>query len=141
MQKVVDLAETDEQRVRAEYLMGTFEFYEASALSYPRTQAVPVPADEASALAMVADFRQSIEMAAKRKLYIADNQMRYTQVWDGVQQVLINALLAYVEAHEDENGVTRGELDQIMIDFPGIIRQPAYAVKTNAGEEDHPAIS
>lgn len=135
MQKVVDLAETDEQRARAEYLMGTFEFYEASALSYPRTQAVPVPADEASALAMVADFRQSIEMAEKRKQYIADNQMKYMQMWDGVQQVLINALLAYVAAHEDENGVIRGELDQIMIDFPGIIRQPAYAVKTNAGEE------
>ena len=133
MQQVVDLAQTDEQRKRADFLMGTFEFYEASALSFPRTKPVPIPADEEEALAMIADFHLSIDRANFRLQYIEENQMRYLQMWDGVQQVLIDALNLYVDANEDESGTIRQALEQIKMAYLGS-RDPATAIKTNAGE-------
>ncbi|MBP1993047.1 DUF4838 domain-containing protein [Paenibacillus eucommiae] len=138
MEQVVNEAQTKgtaEQQKRAAYLMGTFEFYEASALSFPREDEVEPPVNETEALAMLADFKLSLQKAAERKQYIEANQMRYMQMWDGVQQVLMNALLSYVEAHEDENGIIRGEINQILAEHPGMIKHPAYAVKTTASKD------
>ncbi|MBP1992509.1 DUF4838 domain-containing protein [Paenibacillus eucommiae] len=138
MEQVLDLAEnsgTENQYKRAKFLMEGFEFYEASALSFPRIEPVAAPADEAAALTMLAEFRQSLQMAELRKQYIAEKQMRYMQQWNGVQEVLLHALQSYVDLHEDENGPIRQAIDQVLTEYPGLVRRPAYAVKTDAGKE------
>lgn len=66
LQEALELTETDEQRARVEALLKSFDYYEASAISYPRTEEAAVPATEAEARDMIAEVRLSIEMARKR---------------------------------------------------------------------------
>ncbi|MBU0609481.1 MAG: DUF4838 domain-containing protein [Armatimonadetes bacterium] len=60
---------TDQQRARAELLEKAFQYYEASALAYLATSAVPgVIETEAQALAALQDAGQGMEMAHKRRV-------------------------------------------------------------------------
>ncbi|MEA3401796.1 MAG: DUF4838 domain-containing protein [Armatimonadota bacterium] len=67
LEEAVANAHTDKQRARGELLLRAFEYYEASALAYPRAEAVQEsPATEQEALARLEDGLQSVAMAEKR---------------------------------------------------------------------------
>ncbi len=68
LQAGIDNAQTDKQRARVEMLMLAFEYYEASALSYPRSELAEGPLDtEELALAAIDGASVRIDMAAKRR--------------------------------------------------------------------------
>ncbi|UCH35748.1 MAG: DUF4838 domain-containing protein [Armatimonadota bacterium] len=65
---VVAKTKTDKQRARAELLLQAFEYYEASALAYPRREPLSDPvASERAALAVVDDAAGRIAMDEKRR--------------------------------------------------------------------------
>src|SRR5690606_29570476 len=66
LEQVVAHAETEAEQTRAELLLRSFEFYEASALSYPQSDSIEVPADEQAALELLQDIKTSLDMADKR---------------------------------------------------------------------------
>ncbi len=68
LEATVAATRTDKQRARAQLLLRAFEYYEASALSYPRTSVSGKPVDsEDAALAVIRDAGQRMAMAAKRR--------------------------------------------------------------------------
>lgn len=134
-------AGTEKQRARAGLLLRAFEFYEASALSYPRSGVVVPPANEQDALLMLEDLVQSYEMGQKRMqlvtdfaghptLYLPLKPPLHGGVWDGVQMSLISALQSYVGTIPQEQVVST-RLRQFLDQIPGF-GSSAVAVKTNA---------
>lgn len=68
LESAVAAAPTDEHRARAALLLRGFEYYEASAIAYPRKQGVPpAQATEAEALAVLDGMLERAQMAAKRR--------------------------------------------------------------------------
>ncbi|WP_158560245.1 DUF4838 domain-containing protein [Paenibacillus contaminans] len=139
-------AVTDPQKTRAGLLLRSFEYYEASALSYPRSEAVTAPASEQEATAMLDDVIESFEMAKKRMTLLEqfkgnpalDFPLRppaYGGVWDGIQRTQIYALQSYADS-EPENGNVRERLRQFLAQLPEFYHLSAYAVKTDASKED-----
>ncbi len=60
--------QTEKQRARAELLLKAFEYYEASALAYPRGEEIAGPVDsEATALAALEDAAKRTGMGVKRQ--------------------------------------------------------------------------
>ncbi|MEF3308030.1 hypothetical protein PV433_03840 [Paenibacillus sp. GYB004] len=134
-------AGTEKQQARAGLLLRAFEFYEASALSYPRSGVVESPSNEQDALLMLEDLVQSYEMGQKRMqlvtdfagnptLYLPLNPPLHGGVWDGVQMSLISALQSYVGTIPQEQVVST-QLRQFLDQIPGF-GSSAVAVKTNA---------
>lgn len=67
LEQAVASAQTDAQRARANLLLRAFEYYEASALAYPRgDDAQQAPRTEAEALARLEGGMESVAMAQKR---------------------------------------------------------------------------
>ncbi|MBP1990153.1 DUF4838 domain-containing protein [Paenibacillus eucommiae] len=66
MEQVVFHAETEGQKKRALLLMSTFEYYEASTLSYMRDTQTPRPASNEEALAILLENSRTAEIAEKR---------------------------------------------------------------------------
>jgi|LSQX01.3.fsa_nt_gb hypothetical protein len=68
LEAVVAKAQTPAQKARARLLLQAFEYYEASALAYPKVEAgdAKPPASEAEALAMIAEGERQTKMAEKR---------------------------------------------------------------------------
>lgn len=115
---VVALADTQPQIDRATVLAKQFEYYEASALSYPR--AVTPPTDQASASSLLQNSVDTIEsnltLAARRMQLIqefnADPVLRHplppTQfpalLWSGWKVGEFWALVEYLKANEPNGG-------------------------------------
>lgn len=67
LEEAVAAAQTDKQRGRGELLLRAFEYYEASALAYPREGDMPAaPETEAEALARLESNFDPVAMAQKR---------------------------------------------------------------------------
>ncbi|MBP1990854.1 DUF4838 domain-containing protein [Paenibacillus eucommiae] len=144
MELVVAHAGTGSQQARAQLLMRSFEYYEASALSYPRETPVEPPVSEQEALAMLDEVIQSYELVEKRKELAAEfgghptlylPLLQYAGVWDGIQRKMINALQIYTDT-EPANGTVREQLNQFLTQLPGFAFSSAIAVKTTANKAD-----
>lgn len=141
LEQVVSEAKTDEQQTRAELLLRSFEYYEASVLSYPRIDAIDPPETEEEALGLLNDVIQSVEMAEKRTRLLEEfegdpilDRPGVSGVWDGVQVTAISALQNYVET-EPEDGIIGEKLEQFLEDIP-YYNLAAKAVKTAADKEE-----
>ncbi len=73
LEAAVANAQTDEQRARAKLLLRAFEYYEASAIAYPRKGPAPELATEAEALAWLDDILRRSEMAEWRRSLSAED--------------------------------------------------------------------
>lgn len=151
MESVRDKAVTDEHKARAELLFSTFEYYEATALSYAAEGTVKVPVSEQEAIASLDYIKQSLDMAQKRRQLIEEFKSepalafpiapRYD--WDGVQYWMFGALQQYVEQEEPGGAVGQLVADFLadlplniksqFLDIPVIFE--AYAQKTTASKE------
>ena len=144
LEDVVFYAGTDKQKVRAELLLRAFEFYEASALSYPKMREFDVPENEQEALAMLDRAILSYEMSLKRlKLWdeFVDHPILQIPLgpdvggkWEGIQISMIEALLSYA-ATEPADGKVHEPLYQFLSEV-GFSTTSAIAVKTTANKED-----
>ena len=72
LEKAGELAETEKQRKRAQLLLNSFEYYEASALAYPRKKRSIKAQNQEEAVKALENRMARAEMARKR-LDIADN--------------------------------------------------------------------
>ncbi|MDF2671042.1 MAG: hypothetical protein K0R67_3348 [Paenibacillus sp.] len=155
LEQAVANTATDKQRIRAELLLRSYEFYEASALSYSRSESVQPPANEQAALEMLNDIRTSLEMAEKRERLLEEftghpilDLHGYSRgEWNGVQLFLFNALNSYVET-EPDNGPVGVLVNQFLAELPEELRRQflnevpdlpnlsANAVKTTATKSE-----
>ncbi|MCU6710559.1 DUF4838 domain-containing protein [Paenibacillus sp. J5C_2022] len=121
LEQVVDKAETGQQQARADMLMKSFEYYEASVLSYPRP--ADIPADAAAAIALMENAAdtvgQKLQLAGKRIELLDEFQAnpalihrfdarRYNQlVWSGWNVQEYWALVDYMREREPAGGPVR----------------------------------
>ncbi|GIP31232.1 DUF4838 domain-containing protein [Paenibacillus sp. J2TS4] len=93
LESVVAKAQTDKQKARANVLLQAFEYYEASALSYPREKIVPLPTNEMEGNMLLDDVVQQIQLAEDRVnmvdefsviplLRLSDSALSYK--WSGI---------------------------------------------------------
>ncbi|MBP1991889.1 DUF4838 domain-containing protein [Paenibacillus eucommiae] len=144
LEEVVAKAETDEQKKRAGLLLRSFEYYEASALSYPRVEETAVPSNEQEALKMLDFIKESVVMAKKRielrNQFKGDPILEISDylgaggAWDGIQVKWISVLQSYVIT-EPENGIV-GKLLKEFIKEIGLTELSAMAVKTTASKAE-----
>lgn len=140
LELVVANAETNKQKARAQLLLKAFEFYEASALSYTRSN-VKDPANAQEANEMMDDIILSFSMAKKR-LELAAEFANHPTLFlplsptklDGIQTPMIEALLSYTEMHPEEAEL-RERLRQFMVQVPELRTNSAFATKTTASKE------
>jgi len=144
LEQAVTKAQTSQQTKRAELLLRSFEFYEASALSYPRSGPVDTPVSEQEAAAMLNDIKQSFDMAKKRaELIVEFKGDPILEVplyppgmggnWDGVQRSMISALKEYVKT-EPANGTIGQQLSEFLDAISSNYSE--MAVKTTASKAD-----
>ncbi|RAV21869.1 DUF4838 domain-containing protein [Paenibacillus contaminans] len=119
LETAVAKAQTEPQKKRAELLLRAFEYYEASALSYPR--AVPPLADEASALELLAqsaDYETSMQYAQKRLTLLDEfrsdpllvhpwDARTEKMVWSGLNANAFWRLVDYMKANEAAGGAVK----------------------------------
>lgn len=132
LEAVVAAAETEPQKARANLLLRAFEYYEASALSYPRIG--ERPAETASALALLehsADlFGLRIEMAGKRFTLLDDyksnpallqlmDARRFNQlIWSGWNAPEFWSLVDYMKDREAAGGPVRLRASELAVTHP-----------------------
>lgn len=142
MEQTVEKATVGKQKVRAGLMMQSFEYYEASALSFPRTSAA-VPADEDEAQHYLTFIKNSYAYAKKRvelrESFRGDPILEISDYlnaakWDGIQFKMINALQQYLQNHPEAADVAE-ELDSFLIQV-GYKDYSATAVKTSASKQD-----
>ncbi|MBP1993822.1 DUF4838 domain-containing protein [Paenibacillus eucommiae] len=143
LEEVVAKAQTVEQKKRAALLLRTFEYYEASALSYPRVEDTAIPSNEQEALKMLDFIKESRVMAKKRvelrNQFKGDPILEISDylgygVWDGVQVKYISILKKYVET-EPANGMVGILLNELIAEI-GLVDFSATAVKTTASKTE-----
>ncbi len=136
-------AATSKQKIRAEKLLRAFELFEASALSYPRG-AVDAPTNEQDALAMLADVKQSFDMAMKRQVLTEQfkgdpilnltTYAQYSGKWDGIQTEWIAALQSYANTITDPDSEFLAEFQRVQAYIDSIHEYSATAIKTTASK-------
>ncbi|BBH24227.1 hypothetical protein Back11_55720 [Paenibacillus baekrokdamisoli] len=108
MEQVVKHAGTKAQITRAEKLLDTFEYYEASSLGYMRKAKIEAPTSLQAALNMLTELSTAMEMADKQTalnlasktdpiLYLTSNPIKGTFGWNGTQPGLFSSLLLWLE--------------------------------------------
>ncbi|GBG05891.1 hypothetical protein PAT3040_00376 [Paenibacillus agaridevorans] len=142
MEQVVAHAGDGKQQVRADKMMQSFEYYEASAKSFPRTSAVE-PENLEQAEQYVAFIKDSYEYAKTRvelrNGFLGDPILEISDYlnpaqFDGVQSKMIEALLSYLEKNPQHTAV-KAELNSFLMQI-GYKEYLATAVKTTADKED-----
>ncbi|MFD0960471.1 DUF4838 domain-containing protein [Paenibacillus chungangensis] len=124
LENMQSLTETDAQAARAELLMKTFQYYEASVLSYPSAVDIPQPQTEQEALALLEDGLVRMANAVERMNIIAEHMNdpilkhlltaeRFGLVWSGLSDLMMSYLSEWI-AGEDENGAVTAEVQNIM---------------------------
>ncbi|MBD2861206.1 DUF4838 domain-containing protein [Paenibacillus oceani] len=132
LEAVVASAETAPQKARAHLLLRAFEYYEASALSYPRIG--ERPAETSSALALLEHsvelFGERIEMAGKRFALLDDfksnpallQQMdarKFNQlIWSGWNAPEFWTLVDYMREQENTGGPVRLRASELASTHP-----------------------
>src|SRR5699024_6202760 len=111
-----------EQKARAELLLHKFEYYEASALSYPKP--VSTPTDEASALALLdqsINYQMRTDYAQKRldlmDEYAGDPVLEHPkgingEIWSGMNPSAFCALTEYIIKNEAAGGSVREQVEE-----------------------------
>ncbi|HIW31767.1 MAG TPA: DUF4838 domain-containing protein, partial [Candidatus Paenibacillus intestinavium] len=110
MDSVVDKAATPEQQARANVLMQAFEYYEASALSYPSDgPIVPITTDEEAETLLdqmiiklsKAEYRLQLfdSFATHEILQQPLNPRNYGQAWSGIRSKEVDLLIQWVKAN------------------------------------------
>ncbi|QNK58947.1 DUF4838 domain-containing protein [Paenibacillus sp. PAMC21692] len=118
MELVVAYADTAQQQKRANLLMRSFEYYEASALSYPRDKDITPPAADDEAVNLLLDNIASMEYAQKRMDLVNEfvgnpilefqlTPPTFGGMWSGLQDGVFNTLADYLE-----HAPTEGEFIQ-----------------------------
>ncbi|WP_214627480.1 DUF4838 domain-containing protein [Paenibacillus agaridevorans] len=142
MEQVVAHAGDGKQQVRADKMMQSFEYYEASAKSFPRTSAVE-PENLEQAEQYVAFIKDSYEYAKTRvelrNGFLGDPILEISDYlnpaqFDGVQSKMIEALLSYLEKNPQHTAV-KAELNSFLMQI-GYKEYLATAVKTTADKDD-----
>ncbi|MBP1992746.1 DUF4838 domain-containing protein [Paenibacillus eucommiae] len=121
MEHVVGKAQTEKQKARAGVLMHAFEYYEASALSYPRESGVTPPANTEQALTLLEDSMLSMELAQRRirllEQFASDPVLMHppgykNPEWSGLSNSTFTALVDWI-GKEPEGGAVRERLAQL----------------------------
>ncbi|MFC5407593.1 DUF4838 domain-containing protein [Cohnella soli] len=126
LESAVAKAQTNDQKARANLLLKAFEYYEASALSYPK--AVGALSDTNAALKLLEyslDFEPKMAYAKKRielvEQYKTDNLLRHqwdprsesTLLWSGLNANAFWRLADYIKAYEEDGGPVRQRLSEL----------------------------
>ncbi|MBP1996898.1 DUF4838 domain-containing protein [Paenibacillus eucommiae] len=137
LESVVAKAVTAKQKKRAEALLRSFEYYEASVLSHTvEKTAVPQPTDETAALTLVQIVMEKIRLAEKRRDLIEDfaddpflqqafspysvdskTLGGYTRVWSGMTKAEMDAIVAWLE-QGDSTGTVHLFLQNLSMNDP-----------------------
>jgi len=143
MEQTVASAVTDLQKKRAGLLLRAFEYYEASALSYPKGKAIVIPSTEEAALNLLEDATISINLGKRRVELLQEFQTDWVMItqpvwmmesWSGMPDSnLIPAINAYIMANEPSGGAVTNRLNVFFEEFPIFnVSLSANAVKTTA---------
>ncbi|BBH24618.1 hypothetical protein Back11_59630 [Paenibacillus baekrokdamisoli] len=126
LETAVEKAQTDQQKARAKLLLKAFEYYEASALSYPK--AVGPLKDANSALDLLAksiDFEPKMAYAKKRLELVEqfkndillkhqwDPRSESTLLWSGLNANAFWRLADYIKSHEANGGPVRQRVNEL----------------------------
>ncbi|MBP1989833.1 DUF4838 domain-containing protein [Paenibacillus eucommiae] len=116
LEETVEKAGTDKQKARAEMLLKAFEYYETSALSYPRPGLTTPPADEIEALALLNENLDRMKLADKRMQIV--EELRSDPVlkhpleptdwgisWSGLNGNQVAVLVDWLKGHPGDNRV------------------------------------
>lgn len=123
LESVYDKAVTAPQKARAQLLLDAFEYYESSALSYPKGVVVPTPANEQDALDLLDDALTRVELS-KRRLELANayktdpllqlpgNPTDFSNYenWSGMDGDKLTALVDYMK-QEPVSGAVRQQTE------------------------------
>ncbi|MBP1989441.1 DUF4838 domain-containing protein [Paenibacillus eucommiae] len=115
MEQVVVKAATDAQKKRAQLLMCTFEYYEASVLSYMQSHGINLPASAQEALELLIANSQCMEFADKRLNLITQFQahpaifastdlfsFQGVWIWRGTERAITSGLLDWIKHTPDK---------------------------------------
>ncbi len=136
LESTVSKAVTAKQQKRAQDLLRSFEYYEASALSHSLEKAIPQPTNETEALALLNSVLTKMRLAEKRRElivafkddsflqqafspYIVDEKTLggYTRVWSGMTKHEMDALVAWLE-QEAPAGPVHSQLEGLAANDP-----------------------
>lgn len=151
LDSVVEKAQTEQQKARANVIREAFDFYEASALSYPKE--TMTPSNDESALMFVDDLLrimdQRIDMAERRydlrmtneysrpkdrNLWIRTKLEDYWwNDWTGWNTQDLDRLVSYLTAYEPMGGVVTDRLKTFRQSDDPLERRLAYFVKMAEG--------
>lgn len=122
---VVDKAQTDEQKTRAEKIQKMFKYYEATALSYPREGDMEAPKDEAEALELVETIADTLEakinFASKRaelkEEFEDDPALKFRSSrwyeWSGTNGSEFWNVADYIRDHESDGGAVTDRMNEL----------------------------
>ncbi|MBP1993061.1 DUF4838 domain-containing protein [Paenibacillus eucommiae] len=155
LESVVAKAVTVKQKKRAQALLRSFEYYEASAISHNvEERAVPLPTDETTALALVQTVMEKIRLAEKRKdlveAFAEDSFLQqalspyfigtktlggYSRIWSGITKNEMDAILFWLE-QEDAQGAVHLLLNDLYLnDQVRSVRSYAYILLRSSDPE------
>ncbi|MBP1992187.1 DUF4838 domain-containing protein [Paenibacillus eucommiae] len=152
LESAVAKAVTVKQKKRAEALLRSFEYYEASFLSHTvEKTAVPQPADETAAITLVQKVMEKIRLAEKRRdlivsfkddpflqqafsPYIVDSKTLggYTRIWSGISKAEMDAIVGWLK-QEDAEGAVHLLLKELSLNDPvESVRRHTYIMLRSA---------
>ena len=150
LESAVAKSKTEPQKARAELLLRAFEYYEASALSYPKS--VNPPADETAALALIEEEADGLE----RRLQLAEKRLKLIDefatdpvlihprepgdtglVWSGWNKDIFWGLVDWITREEPDGGAVRERVAELRQEDSGPLREWARLLLAIAdGEEE-----
>lgn len=152
LETAVEKAQTEQQKARANILLREFEYYEASALSYPKKYGTINDAETALSLLEDGAMDTQINMAAKREqlieefktdpvLMFAVDPRNYGLRWNGFNPDMFWALVDYLRANEPDGGVVTDRVYEL-IQNPEASRMKEFAkLLLQARDDDNNAIT
>lgn len=125
LETAVENASTAKQKERAEIILKEFEYYEASALSYPK-DVEPVTNTE-DALVLLEDsvnYQDKLDYAEKRLelidefaddpiLFHSSTPQRHGLVWSGMNGAALWELVNYIKEYEKVEGPVRNRIEEL----------------------------
>jgi hypothetical protein len=147
LETVVEKTQTDKQKSRANMLYRMFEYYEASALSYPKNYG-PIT-DSETALSLLKDgaLDEQVSMAVRRNQIIDEllkdpvlkfnDPRNYALNWDGLNPTQFWRLADYMKQYEENGGpVTERANELVQKPEESLLKEYAsLLIKANAGTE------
>ncbi|OMF34658.1 hypothetical protein BK133_11650 [Paenibacillus sp. FSL H8-0548] len=124
MESVVEKAVTQKQKARADILMKAFEYYEASALSYPSDEPVAAFTTSGEAITLLdemqikmskAEYRLQLNASFKTHEVLQQplDPRNYGAAWSGVRSEEVNMLIRWIK-DESDNGEVKSHIESII---------------------------